>query len=144
MTEDACQRYAEDPEAHAGHLAVCERCREIDTALSTRVVASAIDIESLPLAPWEEAAYRAWPLVIAGTVAVLVAAYALCAAAGISLAGALVTGMSAPQLRVMIASAADALRGASLAWQVCFGVGFIVVNTVLILLLRRAPRGIGA
>lgn len=144
MTEDACQRYAEDPEGHEGHLAVCEKCRELDNALSTRVKNRPLDVTALPLAPWEEAAYRAWPLVIAGTVAVLAVAWALCSAAGISLLRAIVTGMSAAQLQGAITIAADGLRRASLVWHVAFGLGFVLVNTLLVLLLRRAPRGIDA
>lgn len=145
MTDDeACRRYAEDPEAHEGHLALCERCREIDSALTTRVKGHALDVGALPLAPWEGASYRAWPLVIAGAAIVLAIAYALCAAAGISLPRAIVAGMSAGQLQATITVAADALRRASLAWQVAFGIAFVVINTLLVLLLRRAPRGIDA
>jgi hypothetical protein len=144
MTDDACQRYTHDPEAHAGHLAVCEKCREIDTALSTAVAHRPISVEALPLAPWEQATYRAWPLVVIGALAVLAIAFALCFAAGISLLRAIVTGMSAAQLRGTITIAADALRRASLIWHVAFGFCFFLVNTVLVLLLRRAPRGIDA
>ncbi len=144
MTDDACQRYAEDPEAHAGHLAVCEKCREMDAALTTRVIAQPIDVQFLPLAPWEEAGFRAWPLVVAGAILVLGIAFVLCSAAGISLWTAIVTGMSAAPLRGTITVAADALRRASRAWHVGFVVAFIVINTILVLLLRRAPRGIDA
>ena len=142
--EDACRRYAEDPEAHEGHLAVCEKCREIDSALTTRVRNRPLEIGALPLAPWEDAAYRSWPLVVAGAIVVLAIAWALCEAAGISLSRAIVTGMSSAQLRAAIPTAADALRRASVVWQAAFGAAFIVINTLLVLLLRRAPRGIDA
>lgn len=144
MIDDPCQRYAEDPEGHEGHLAVCERCREIDTALITRVKTRALEMNGLPLAPWEGAAYRSWPLVIAGAVVVLAIAWALCNAAGIALTTAIASGMSSTPLRGSIPFAADALRRASIVWQVGFGVAFVVINTLLVLLLRRAPRGIDA
>ena len=144
MIDDPCQRYAEDPEGHEGHLAVCERCREIDSALTTRVKNHTLEMRALPLAPWEGAAYRAWPLVIAGAVVVLAIAWALCNAAGIALTTAIATGMSSTPLRGSIVIAADALRRASIVWQVGFGIVFVVINGILVMLLRRAPRGIDA
>ena len=141
---DACQRYLEDPEGHAGHLAVCEKCRAMEEILGSRVHAQPIRVDALPLAPWEQAAYRAWPVVIGGMLAVLAVAFAICRAAGISPLTAIVAGMSAAQMRAYETSAADALRGASLAWQIVFGAAFVVINAVLVVLLRRAPRGIDA
>jgi len=141
MTDDACQRYAQDPEAHAGHLAVCERCREIDDVLSTPVVHRPIAIEALPLAPWEEAGYRAWPLVAGGAVVVLAVAFALCAAAGISIVQALATGVRSDGARAVIDVVDQKLRPFG---PFVFAALFLIVNTILVLLLRRAPRGIDA
>jgi len=36
----------------------------------------------------------------------------------------------------------NGLQHAPLSWQLAIGAGFIAVNTVFFLLLRRAPRGI--
>jgi len=36
------------------------------------------------------------------------------------------------------------VRNAPTTWQITIGVLFVIVNTVLVLLLRRAPRGIDA
>lgn len=141
---EACQRYAEDPEANAAHLQECAECRAIYGMLNAPIESKPMNVNALPLAPWEGAAYRSWPLVIGGALVVLAVAFVLCAAAGISPLRAVAVGMSASPLRGYIISAADALRGASVIWQVAFGFGFILVNTLLVLLLRRAPRGVDA
>ena len=46
--------------------------------------------------------------------------------------------------RGFVSGAAIALREASLVVQVGFGLLFVAVNTALVVLLRRAPRGIDA
>jgi hypothetical protein len=46
--------------------------------------------------------------------------------------------------RDLVRSATDWLRAAPAAMQLAFGVAFIVVNALLVVLLRRAPRGIDA
>lgn len=137
---DACQRYAEDPEANAAHLRECAKCRDLYGTVDARP----LRIDALPLAPWEGAAYRSWPLVIGVALTLFAVAFALCTAAGISLITAVRNGMSAAVVRGYVTAGADALRAASLLWQIAFGFGFILVNTLLVLLLRRAPRGIDA
>src|SRR5439155_1012317 len=87
-------------------------------------------VDALPLAPWEGASYRSWPLVIGGALALLAIAFALCAAAGISLMTIVRAGMSAGVVRGYVTAGADALRAASLIWQIAFGFAFILVNTV--------------
>lgn len=141
---DPCQRYAEDPEANAAHLRECAKCRGIYGQINAPIQSQAVRLDALPLAPWEGAGYRSWPLVIGGALGLLAIASALCAAAGISLIGAVTAGMSAATVRGYIAAGADALRATSIVWQVAFGFGFILVNSILFLLLRRAPRGIDA
>jgi hypothetical protein len=138
---DACQRYAEDPEANSAHLRECAKCAAMYGA---DVQTHPLRVDSLPLAPWEGAAYRSWPLVIGAVLALLAVAFALCTAAGISLLTAIRSGMSTPLFRGYISTGAEALRTASLLWQIAFGLAFILVNTLLVLLLRRAPRGINA
>jgi len=139
MNED-CLRYAEDPDANAAHLANCQSCRAAYGAVETHAIA----VDALPLAPWEGASYRAWPLVLGGALAVLAVALALCASAGISPIAAVIAGMSGGPLRTWIGVATETLRGASPIWQVAYGVAFVAINTIFVVLLRRAPRGIDA
>jgi hypothetical protein len=142
---DRCRRFLEDPEANAGHLAECAECRALFDQLNTPIADVSVDLRALPLAPWEGASYRSWPLVLAGAVTVLVMAIALCAAVGISPLRAVMIGLdSSAAARASILGAAEAIRNASMLWQVGFGALFLLVNTALVLLLRRAPRGIDA
>ncbi|HUJ13468.1 MAG TPA: hypothetical protein VL284_06710 [Thermoanaerobaculia bacterium] len=132
---DDCLRFAEDPETNAAHLRACETCRAAYGSVETKAIA----LEALPLAPWEGASYRAWPVVLIGVLAVLGVALGLCAAAGISPMGALTI---ASEMQFARASAVyQRLRPFGPA---AFTVAFIVVNSLLFLLLRRAPRGIDA
>jgi hypothetical protein len=81
MKSESCQRYLEDPEANPSHPETCAECAffaEIGADVSPRPVA----IEALPLAPWEGARHRAWPLVLGIALALLVIAAAVFAAAG--------------------------------------------------------------
>jgi len=142
---DRCRRFLEDPEANTAHLAECAACRALFDQLNASVADASVDVPALPLAPWEGASYRSWSLVLTGAVAILVVAIALCAAVGMSPLRALTIGLnSGAAARASILAAADAIRNASLLWQVSFGALFILVNTALVLLLRRAPRGIDA
>ena len=132
---ESCQRFAEDPEANAAHLRECEKCRALYSELPTH----SVNVEALPLAPWEGAGYRSWPLVIGVALAVLAIALALCAAAGIT-----------PLVAMMIATQTQISRF-GLVYEklrtfgpVVYGCLFVVVNSILVLLLRRAPRGIDA
>lgn len=140
-----CQRYVEDPEANAAHLAECDACRALFGELGELVPHQDVRIDALPLAPWEGASYRSWMLVMGGTLAILTLAFVLTAAAGMSLLSAIDAGMrSTASTRVIVDGAAGALRGASIMWQVLFGVLFVIVNAALVLLLRRPPRGVDA
>jgi len=147
MTNDDCQRYLEDPEANAAHLRTCAKCNAEAIALAEKadVAPPSIDLDALPLAPWEGSSYRAWPLVLGTAAVVAIVALALLDAAGMSplhvVEGSL-TSMEA--MRALLNRAAASLRSASLGAQVAFGVAFVIVNGLLIALLRRAPRGIDA
>ena len=147
MTEEACQRYLEDPEANAAHLRTCAKCNAEAIALAEKadVAPPSIDLDALPLAPWEGSSYRAWPLVLGTAAVVAIVALALLDAAGMSplhvVEGSL-TSMEA--MRTLLNRAAISLRSASLGAQVAFGAAFVIVNGLLIALLRRAPRGINA
>jgi hypothetical protein len=147
MTDQACQRYLEDPEANAGHLETCAECRAVNAALAAKadVDAVPISLDSLPLAPWEGSSHRAWPLVLGAAAAVILIAFALCDLAGISpmhVAESLLTSIETR--RGILRNATEWLRAAPAAMQLAFGVAFIVVNALLVVLLRRAPRGIDA
>jgi hypothetical protein len=144
---DACQRYLEDPEANAAHLRTCAKCGAEAAALASKadIEPPTIDVNALPLAPWEGASHRSWPLVLGGSAIVIAIALALCDAAGMSplhVAEGSLASMEA--IRGLLNRAASSLRGASIGAQVAFGVAFLIVNALLIVLLRRAPRGMDA
>ena len=132
---DACQRFAEDPEGNAAHLRECAKCAAIYAGVPTHPV----NVDALPLAPWEGAAYRSWPLVIGGVLTVLAIALALCAAAGISPILAI-----AIETQTQVSRAAFVYQKLRPLGPVVFAAAFVVVNSLLIFLLRRAPRGIDA
>ncbi|HEY4642091.1 MAG TPA: hypothetical protein VII75_12165 [Thermoanaerobaculia bacterium] len=143
MKTDSCLRYLEDPDANAGHLAECEECRALfgDTELPTKP----IDVPQLPLATWEGASHRSWPLVLAGFVVALAAAAVLCLIAGMTPLRVVESSFRSVQsMRAFVFTSAAALRAASMGAQIAFFGAFIVVNAVLFALLRRSPRGIDA
>jgi hypothetical protein len=147
MTDQDCEKYLEDPEANAAHLRTCAKCNAEAIALAEKaeVAPPSIDLNALPLAPWEGSSHRAWPLVLGTAAVVGIVALALLDAAGMSplhvVEGSL-TSMEA--LRTQLNRAASSLRAAGVGAQVAFGAAFLLVNGLLIALLRRAPRGIDA
>ena len=147
MTNDPCQRYLEDPEANADHLQSCAKCRAEAAALAAKseVEAPSIDLDALPLAPWEGSSHRAWPLVLGGVAGILLIALALCDAAGMSPVHVAEGSLASMELfRNQLRGWAETLRGASIGTQLAFGAAFLIVNALLVVLLRRAPRGIDA
>jgi hypothetical protein len=143
----ACQRYLEDPEANAGHLETCAECRAINAALAVKadVEPPPISLDALPLAPWEGSSHRAWPLVLGAVATVVAIALALCEAAGISLQHVAESSLASMDARRgLLRSASEWLRAAPVLLQVAFGAAFVIINALLIVLLRRAPRGIDA
>jgi hypothetical protein len=143
MTSDACRRYFEDPEANAGHLAECAECRSIDEQLLAKVNSKKLRVETLPLAPWEGAGYRSWPLVIGGALTFVALIAALFAAAGASPFPALAEAMSraiptGDVLRSFLHLGGGIVKSAPIPIIVLF----IAVNVLLIALLRRSPKGI--
>ena len=133
---EACQRYAEDPEGNAAHLSECVKCREMYAPIE----AQPVRLDALPIAAWEGASYRSWPLVVGGALALAAVALGLCAAAGISPLAALQAGARF-DWRGLLQMADQAVRPLG---PIGFSALFIAVNTVLFLLLRRPPRGIDA
>jgi hypothetical protein len=143
--KDACQRYLEDPETNPGHLAECERCRALFDTLGLTVAERPVAVGALPLAPWEGASHRPWPLVAGGALLLLAVALAACLWAGVPPLRVVQSSLATLQnARGFVTGAATALREASLVVQVGFGLLFIAVNTALVILLRRSPRGIDA
>jgi hypothetical protein len=135
MKTPDCERYIEDPEANASHLETCEECRALFGA-GTGVAVPKIDVNALPLAPWEGAQHRSWPLVSGAALAIFAIAAALFAASGASPADTLAANLPTVS---RLESLVVLMRQAPI---MIVGVLFIVVNTVLIALLRRAPKGI--
>lgn len=138
-----CEEYLQDPEAGAAHLETCDACRAMFEELGDeiRVEHRPVSIDALPLAPWEGAAHRTWPLVAAGAAAAVILAIVLCYAAGISsisgIAKALISEVPPVQGVVkLFQHTGQALGGPAVALL------FVVINTILFLLLRRAPKGI--
>ena len=144
MNDPDCQRYLEDPEANASHLAQCAECRAIASGLGDEAMARSIEVnpDSLPLAPWEGASHRSWSLVAGGALTVLALAIACGLVSGLSPMHVVDAGMlPIDRARDFILSSATTVRRASLSGQIGFGALFVAVNAVLFFLLRRAPRG---
>jgi hypothetical protein len=147
MTDSECQRYLEDPEANAAHLQTCAECRAVSAALAVKadVEPASIDVNALPLASWEGSSHRPWPLVLGITAVVIAIALALCDAAGLSplhVAESSLTSMEEGRRGLRIVTAW--LSSAPVIFRVAFGAAFLIVNGLLIVLLRRSPRGMDA
>ena len=137
MTQN-CDSYLEDPEAYAAHAESCAACGALSEALDLPAVSPRpVSIESLPLASWEGASHRTWPLVIAGVVSVAILAVVLWIATGLSPVATM--SSTVPPLDAvlkMLQLTGKGLGGPAVA------VLFVVINSILFLLLRRAPKGI--
>lgn len=134
-----CEEYLNDPEANAAHLESCEVCRAIEEDLgdSVPVAPRPLNLDALPLAPWEGASHRTWPLVAAGAVASLTLLIVLSAAAGVSPLDAVSSSLPSVQaLLTFLQLTGRAIGGPLVA------VLFVVINAILFLLLRRAPKGV--
>ena len=146
MKNEACERYLADPEANTAHLDTCEECRALFAPPDVPAPAI-VSMDAMPMASWEGASHRSWPLAIAAGAVVLFSAVVLFVVAGVApLAGVVRAFTSAVPSADMVFSASrlvgNGLQHAPLSWQVAIGIGFVAVNTVFFLLLRRAPRGI--
>lgn len=144
-----CDDYLQDPEANAAHVETCAACRAIAEELSApvEVTSRPVALDALPLAPWEGASHRTWPLVAAGIGAVSILAVVLFVAAGISPLNGITRAVTStvPSLDLMVnlsELAGGALHKAPVAWHVTIAVSFLAINTILFLLLRRSPKGI--
>ena len=144
MKTDSCQRYLEDPEGNASHLDACAECRAFFAELEAPIAGQPpLQIGELPLAPWEGASHRPWPLIIGGALAVLAMTIAVFAVSGAS--PRIVLRRLFPSMDLItsvVRLGGDAIQHAPTGLQIALVVSFIVVNTVFFLLLRRAPKGI--
>jgi hypothetical protein len=142
---EGCERYIEDPEANAAHLETCEACRELFGELDAPAAAHRpISVDALPLAAWEGASHRSWPLVVAGALLLIGIATALFAVAGISPRVLIMQLPSRDVMASVINGGGAFVQNAPRGWQIGIGIGFLVVNTILYVLLRRSPRGVDA
>jgi hypothetical protein len=152
-----CEDYFEDPEKHAAHLETCALCRALEEGMTDelpvpadvprRPVAAAMSLDALPMASWEGASHRTWPLVAAGAASVLILAIVLFIAAGTpplrGIARALTSGLTSFEAASkFIQLFGNGLHSAPAMVHVLVAVLFVAINTILFLLLRRAPKGI--
>jgi hypothetical protein len=155
MTPTPCELYAEDPAAHEAHLRDCSDCQTLARELERLDHELAaipfdadvhVDLDQLPLAPWEGARYRSWPLVIAGAATVLLLAIAGFVASGVPpLQGMRTIVPHTSELGVQfgfLEHAVTFLQRLPLKAHIWIGISFVVVNAIFLLLLRRAPKGI--
>ena len=145
MKTEACERYLADPEANASHLAECAECAALFGPSAAPQIS--FNAEALPLAPWEGATYKSWPLVIGGALAVLTIAAGMFAVAGVAPLNGILHALRATipsftTLQLLLRYVGDGVQHAPPALQIGVAVSFLVVNTLLVILLRRAPKGI--
>lgn len=134
-----CEEYLQDPDANAAHLETCAECRAFEEELAPPVEIEhrPLRVDALPMASWEGASHRTWPLVGAGLVAALTLAIVLSAYAGISPMTVMTSQMpSIEALLTFLQLTGRAIGGPLVA------VLFVAINTILYLLLRRAPKGV--
>jgi hypothetical protein len=144
-----CEDYLRDPEANASHLEACGLCRAMigDLDREVEVRPRPLEVDALPLAGWEGAAHRTWPLVSAGAAAMLTLAIVLFVAAGTpplrGLAGVVTSGMTTFEaVAKFFQLLGSGIHSAPTVVHITVAVLFLVINTILVLLLRRAPKGI--
>ena len=141
--KEHCQRYLEDPDANEAHLATCAECGAVAQHLDAKVRYSRVSVNALPLAPWEGASHRAWPLVLAGTIAIIATAAVLFSMAGVSPLVMLRDALPPIDIVMSVVQfAGGAIQNAPATWQIGIAISFVAVNAILIALLRRAPKGL--
>lgn len=143
-----CEDYFEDPVKNAAHLEECALCRALDSDdEEVAVEHRPLNVDALPLATWEGASYRTWPLVAVGLVSVLVLAVALFLAAGTPPLRGIARAVTSSFTSFEAASRfvqllGSGLHSAPMLVHVTIALLFVFINTLLYFLLRRAPRGI--
>jgi len=142
-----CEDYFEDPQKNAAHLADCALCRALEDDSDLPIQHRPLNVDALPLAAWEGASHRTWPLVAAGIVSVLVLTIALFLAAGVpplrGIARAVTSSVTSFEAATRFFQLfGTGLHSAPTLVHVTIAVLFLFINTLLFLLLRRAPKGI--
>ena len=148
-----CEDYFENPELNAAHLERCAECRALEEAMNGEVddlpplETRPIQVEALPLAPWEGASHRTWPLVAAGALSVLILAIVLFLAAGTPPLRGIATAVASSFTGLEAATKffphfGSGMHSAPAHVHVIIGVLFVLINAILFLLLRRAPKGL--
>lgn len=134
-----CDEYLQDPDANAAHLESCAECRalEEELALPVEIEHRPLNVDALPMASWEGASHRTWPLVAAGLVASLTLAIVLSAAADVSPVDAVASSLPSVEALLTFLQLTGRSIGAPLV-----GLLFVAINTILFLLLRRSPKGV--
>jgi hypothetical protein len=143
-----CDDYLRDPEANESHLATCSTCRAMTEELGGQVSVRQrpLNLDALPLAAWEGASHRTWPLVAAGGASILILAAVLFIGAGMPPLEGLTTAVTSGVTSVEAVAKFFHLLGSGLhsapaGVHVTVAVLFVVINAILLLLLRRAPKG---
>lgn len=146
MTDDRCQRYLEEPEANAAHLAECEACRALAATLDVPETGTLkLDVNALPVAPWEGASHRPWGLILSLVSGIFVLAFVVCVAAGTSITNVVTSSAGTfDMLRDLVRLTGDAAPHAPVGWRIFAILLFFAANGLLVLLLRRSPRGMDA
>lgn len=160
MTDARCQQFRQDPEALSTHPEQCAACSalleesaDFETRLregfgSPELRPLRLDSDQLPVAPWEGASERAWPLAVLGALSLVFLAVILFLLSGISPTDGFraVIASQLPRFEMfeLAAVVGEGLRAAPAGVHLLIFAGFLVVNFVFFRLLRRAPRGVDA
>lgn len=159
MTDARCEAFLQDPEQFAGHPDACAACRKlvseldrIDRGLASERIAGdpvvpATDVESLPLAPWEGARFRSWPVAVASASAILFAAVMVFMILGVSPIAGVLDALFGPLARSIgyveaTRHVAGVLKAAPFVFHAAVAFAFVAVNAAFFYVLRRAPKGI--
>lgn len=134
-----CDEYLQDPEANAAHLEACAECRALEEELASplEIEPRPLNVDALPMASWEGASHRTWPLVAAGLIAFLTLAIVLSAAADVSPVDAVASSLPSVEALLTFLQLTGRSIGAPLVALL-----FVAINTILFLLLRRSPKGV--
>lgn len=147
MTEPGCEQYLEDPELHSAHLESCDECRRFSRALAGSAMHEPLVIDAMPMASWEGSAHQSWSLVAGGLLVLVAAIGALSMTLDLPPLEMFRRTFSFPPLSNMLGIAGKvgrALAQAPTALQIGGAAAFLITNLLLVLMLRRPPRGIDA
>lgn len=159
MSYGSCEEFASDPTRFALHTDDCAACRKLVEDLESvdqMIAGESIDprqglvtrnVDVLPMASWEGADHKPWPVAVAVLALVGVAAAALFLLGGVAPLRGIADAVSQPFRAVSgLLHAAPVLgelmNRSPAGMRLLLLVAFAAVNIVLFRLLRRAPRGV--